>query len=378
MRVLRSLPYLSYVVDDQDLIKDGVVTYHQGSCSEGINIYNSYYKPGAYLLDMLGNILHTWMPQNSHGNWHYVKMGNNGDLLVSIEDLMLMRLDWDSHIKWETSLRSHHDIAIAEDGNIYTLASKGEIRFMSWLPVPILNEYIVVLSPDGQIINEISLFEILEQDIPVDRIFKIYARMVGLNNLWEIAKHKMEGSSIVKQATFYDVFHNNTITIIDEDLNGVCKSGDVLISVKHLDLIGIVDIENEKLVWSWGPGYLEKQHPPTFLEDGKFLVFDNGEERNYSRIIELDPLTMEVIWQYEASTPTSFYTSWGGAAQRLPNGNTLVTDSADGRVFEITRDGEIVWEFYNPDRDENGKRATIYRMMRITDPENYDKVNELE
>ena len=37
-----------------------------------------------------------------------------------------------------------------------------------------------------------------------------------------------------------------------------------------------------------------------------------------------------------------------GNAQRLPNGNTLVCESSYGRFFEVTQEGEIVWEYVNP------------------------------
>jgi hypothetical protein len=57
-----------------------------------------------------------------------------------------------------------------------------------------------------------------------------------------------------------------------------------------------------------------------------------------------------------------------GGAQRLPNGNTLITESDKGRAFEVTREGEIVWDFYNPDTGSEGRTGIIYRFFRITDP----------
>jgi hypothetical protein len=55
-----------------------------------------------------------------------------------------------------------------------------------------------------------------------------------------------------------------------------------------------------------------------------------------------------------------------GGIEALPNGNVLITESERGRAFEITRDGDIVWEFYNPDIDESKRqRAAIYRVARI-------------
>ena len=72
-----------------------------------------------------------------------------------------------------------------------------------------------------------------------------------------------------------------------------------------------------------------------------------------------------------ASEADSFFSLLRGGNQRLPNGNTIITESDQGRVFEVTKDGKIVWEFYNPLRFKNGKRVTIYRSMRILDPEKH-------
>ena len=53
------------------------------------------------------------------------------------------------------------------------------------------------------------------------------------------------------------------------------------------------------------------------------------------------------------------------SAERLPNGNTLITESDKGRAFEVTHAGEVVWEFWNP-VILDGKRARIYRLVRHT------------
>lgn len=327
-------------------------------------------------MDMSGNILHTWLDKNAKPEWAYVKTDKNGDLWVIIESKILMRLDWDSNIKWKKHLNVHHDIAVDEDNDIYTLTGKDELVFLSGFPLPIKNNYIVVLSPDGSTKKEISLFHLVKQSIPIIRILHIYWRMLDSQNLWDILKNKMKGQSVLTDPCF-DILHNNTLTIMDRTIPGVGKKGNALICVRRINLVGIVDLEQEKLFWSWGPGTLDQPHHPTLLDNGNILIFDNGPKRDYSCLLELDPLRKEVIWQYKASPPASFFSSTLGAAQRLPNGNTLITESNSGRVFEITRDGEIVWEFYNPDRDENGKRATIYRFMQITDPENYPKLKGL-
>ena len=99
---------------------------------------------------------------------------------------------------------------------------------------------------------------------------------------------------------------------------------------------------------------------------GNILLFDNGLGKNRSRAVELDPLTMEVVWQYVADPPTAFYTPTKGSIQRLPNGNTLLAESDRGRAFEVTPAGEIVWEFVCPHLTSPHERATIVRMKRYS------------
>jgi hypothetical protein len=83
--------------------------------------------------------------------------------------------------------------------------------------------------------------------------------------------------------------------------------------------------------------------------------------------LEVDPRRRKITWTYEADPPSDLFSPIRGGAQRLPNGNTLITDSERGRVFEVTHDGDIVWDFFNPDVTGKGaeqKRAPIYRMTR--------------
>ncbi len=147
--------------------------------------------------------------------------------------------------------------------------------------------------------------------------------------------------------------------------------------MRQIDIIGVIDVEKERIVWSWGTDELQAPHHPSLLENGNILIFDNGVDRRYSRVIELNPVTEEIDWEYSAKPPGSFYSPTRGAAQRLPNGNTLITESDKGRVFEVTEDGTIVWEFFSPQIDRvKSQRATIYRMMRMPIRENSSRWSE--
>ena len=55
-----------------------------------------------------------------------------------------------------------------------------------------------------------------------------------------------------------------------------------------------------------------------------------------------------------------FFSATMGSVQRLPNGNTLVTESLSGRVFEITPENDVVWDYVTPDR-----RNVLYRAYMI-------------
>ncbi|HEX3033548.1 MAG TPA: arylsulfotransferase family protein [Thermodesulfobacteriota bacterium] len=376
---LKSLPYLEWAPAEDNIQKSGIVKHDEKQSFQGINICNSRRLSSAYLMDMSGNVLHIWSAKiNCNNSLHHVEMGKNGDLLAIDEDTKLIKLDWDSNIKWITKMRFHHDIAAAENKDIYTLGRKDEIVFISGLPVPILNDYVVVLSADGEIKEELSLYKVLKRDTPFDKVAAIYRWIINPQILWGLIRQRIEYDFIFDdETTPADIFHTNTIEVINRDINGLCKKGDLLIFVRDLDLSGILDVKKEELIWRWGSGNLSRQHHPTLLENGNILIFDNGRERGYSRIVELDPLTKKIVCEYKANPPDQFYSPTRGSSQRLPNGNTLITESDSGQVFEITKGGDIVWEFYNPEIKYN-QRATIYRMMRITDPENLTFLREIK
>ena len=74
-----------------------------------------------------------------------------------------------------------------------------------------------------------------------------------------------------------------------------------------------------------------------------------------------------MVWQYLGTEREPFYSATCGSAQRLPNGNTLITESDNGRAFEITPENKIVWEFYNPHRagDSAEYIATLFELLRL-------------
>jgi hypothetical protein len=117
-------------------------------------------------------------------------------------------------------------------------------------------------------------------------------------------------------------------------------------------------------------GNWHRQHHPTVLSNGNILLFDNKGHKTKSKVIEFDPVTKKESWRYAFTTVNLFYSERCGTCQRLDNGNTLITESDNGRAFEVTPDNTIVWEFVSPHRtgDEGEFIATIFELIRL-DPD---------
>jgi hypothetical protein len=370
---LGTLGYVTWVPAEGTMDKSGVTYYDRGRSWQGINIYTPRNLSTAYLIDMSGNVLHEWSANFFDDDiWVHVELCENGDLLTFVTDRLFVKLGWDSGIKWKRDLCAHHDIAVAENGDIHVLTRSTEIVTFHGLPAPIYDNYIVILSSEGEYKNQASLFELLKETFSIGDAANIYTWFMRPANLKEIIQsEKCRGPS--------DLIHANTIEIIGRDIDDVFKKGNILFCARTLDMVGVIDAEKKALLWTWGPGELEHPHHPTLLESGNILIFDNGVRRRYSRVVELDPQTGRIVWEYAAEPKEGFFSQRAGASQRLPNGNTLITSSDEGRVFEVTHDGQIVWEFYSPEmRADKGERSAIYRMMRITDLDAYDLPESLQ
>ncbi len=121
--------------------------------------------------------------------------------------------------------------------------------------------------------------------------------------------------------------HTNAVTRLE--------NGNTLISPRNFNIIAEVDQEG-KLVRTIGKGLLEGQHDPVVLANGNLLIANHVEPH---AAIELDP-SGNVVWQYTIPNRRSWPVR---DANRLPNGNTLITES--DRIIEVTKDGQVVWAF---------------------------------
>jgi outer membrane protein assembly factor BamB len=131
-------------------------------------------------------------------------------------------------------------------------------------------------------------------------------------------------------------------------------------------VIAVVDLLTESVVWAHKGGS-RGQHDPKIINDGHLLLLDNRGRPGSSTVLEFDLVTGRPVWEYRGAKERPFFSRHLGAAQRLRNGNTLITESDSGRSFEVTPDKQIVWEFYNPHRAGKNDQfiATIFELLRL-------------
>jgi hypothetical protein len=369
---LRSVPYTSVTREVADETRSGVVRHDTSMVFGGYNLYCSRVSPEVFLMDMTGRVVHTWSrPEQTKALWEHAVMLENGDLIVIDKYSSLMRLDWNSEMIWQHKMEVHHDFAILEDGTIYVILRDGALYRGLVIRFPVVAR----ITQDGHQIERWStherLFHIRQTLDPrsfLDTLLDSIAAQGRSLPFAETVPGSVEIYTLEDGTRLYDYFHLNTLTVLQDTPLGRgdnrFRAGNLLLCFRNVNQIAVLDMETKKIQWAWGEGNLEWPHHPTLLAGGNILVFDNGVRRKFSRVLEVDPRTDEIVWEYKADPPESFYTFEKGSAQRLPNGNTLVCDGDNCRAIEVTHRGEIAWEWINP-AVHKGHRVQIYRIERI-------------
>ncbi len=343
---LQALGYVAPVTEDPDPTRKGVTQYDRARAFDGINAYCSAQSPKIHFFDMDGrSIREIDLPKERVGGDCLVEPTPDGGLLALAQP-DLWRISAQGTVTPLSDGRHHHDVFAAADGRVYTLSHRGgEIPWREY-QLPIRDHAVTVLRADGSVENEFRLSGLFADRIPEQRKAKM-AEMLRDGKQEEWAYHWAS-----------DVFHANGIEILDRDI-GVAPAGAALLSVRELNLIALVDLSKDKVLWSWGPGDLDGPHHPTLLEDGNILVFDNAREKGRSRLVEVNPRTNQIVWEY-APPPDTFYTRYMGSVQPLRNGNRLVTESE--KPPSGKRKGG--WPVRPPPFFVDGRRAASRRSAR--------------
>ena len=374
---------------------EGVTYYDPSKAYEGYTLLTPMGSTDAWLINMEGEIVHHWrLPYlpGMHGTFL-----ENGNLLYAGQTKALdpalkqvgfivlggrggdmLEVDWDNNLvwKWEDHYQNH----------TFTRLKNGNTMLLRWVRVP--DE--VVEQIEGGLAGS-DVVESGETVMWADGFHEITpdGKIVWEWLPWEHVNIK--DFSICSLCTRREWTHGNTVF--------ETPNGDILTSFRSQSSTFIIDKKTGDVKWMWGRGEITHQHDPSMLDNGNILIFDNGNHRqdgsglSYSRVVEVNPKTNKIEWEYKDDPPGDFYTSIMGSCQRLPNGNTLISETDMSRVFEVTRDSEIVWEYISPFyndcyHDTFGRICQLFHIRRYSrdfpglkgkdlDPKNYAVENRL-
>jgi|SRR5579871_5813967 len=289
-----------------------------------------------YLVDLQGQIVHQWELRGRLGSLATLVPGGRllvttmtteGPPIIEGKGGHFQEYDWDGNLVWEyVDHCQHHDFRRLPNGN--TL-------YIGWEDMPAQRARLLRGGVAGT------------ESAKGGRIFSDYVREVtpGGDTAWEWHAHSLdiERYPLAHDCWRWEFAHANSCCPL--------PNGGVLISFRHLDTLMMVgrdgEVGWEKRDSTWG-----HQHDAQLLQNGNILLFANGMSNLIlppaSRVLEIDPRTGSTVWQYGAPQSWTFFSPIISGAQRLSNGNTLVCEGLNGRLFEVTRAGEISWEYVCP------------------------------
>jgi hypothetical protein len=336
-------------------------------------------KPGMKLLDMDGRVLNEWhvsytkmwpkpppeADQQITHDWdsqiHGALLYPNGDVVLNFNYAGLARVDKCSRVIWKLPYSANHSIFEDEEGNLWIpsrrMHQKRVEKFPN-VPAPFEEDLILKVSPDGKLLKEISVLDVI--------FGSQYESLLFANGRHNIS---------IPVPSTGDFTHLNDIEVLSSQMAPafpLFKAGDVIISLRSLNLLIVLDPNTQRMIWSMVGPFL-RHHDPDFLPNGRISLFDNrmdtkrGQTRGGSRILEIDPVTREVVTIYGGRPDQFFYTGRMGDHERLPNGNILIANTETGQTFEVTPQGRVVWSFVN--RWDDKSVAWIERALRY--PEGY-------
>ena len=315
-----------------------------------------------YLIDIDGNVVHTWQMPYPPGNSGYLtergtyfyngKTVESSDRFISRQPWkggVVLEADWNGRILWEVRQPDHHHDGIRlRNGNVLLIC-------LARLPQHLVSQvkggrpgtehngvmyadYLVEMTTDGRVVWDWRTWEHLDPETDC---------ITAVQDLREAWTHA----------------------------NGLAEmaNGDIVVSFRNISTVIIVDRKTGEVIWKLSAPPLSGQHAPIPLPNGNLLLFDNGPHRldhtmPFSRVIEVELATKQIVWRYQERREYEFFSPRISNAQRLPNGNTLICEGDFGRFFEVTSEGELVWEYVNPYFGEgpNGVNNRVFRAYRYS------------
>ena len=375
--------------------KTGLTHYQPESCLDGYTLFAPVGYDDLLLLNMEGQVVKQWLFDGESPN--LARFRPNGNLIIqmlSIEkrkeaqeladddhsnpDLRCLRLgggttsiheyDWDGNLIWRyDDPRMHHDFYELENG---------DILYPQWVVLP---EEVSQKVKGGYPQAPDRPYMFGDDIVQVNRA----GEEVGRWKTWEMLDP--EEDPIGPLQGRWEWTHMNSVAMMPD--------GKLLASLCENSRVVLIDPDQHKIIWKLGQPTISQQHHATPVKDGNIQIFDNGRNRPmsipYSQVIEIDPTIDEIVWKFKPDNSEQFFSAHISSAQRLSNGNVLICEGAGGRLFEVTPESEVVWEWITPiigSRPGGRELQWVYRANRYAadhpafvgkdlDPNNYAELN---
>ena len=318
-------------------------------------------------------MVHTWKLPYSPGLYGYLLENGHlfycGKVMRDLERFegwsrfkagAALEVDWHGKVVWEvTHPDHHHDARKLRNGNVVLLCLRPVPRHLPMriqgglvgteINGTIYADYLLEMTTSGDVVWEWRSWERLD----------VATEIITLQDRRE------------------EWTHGNAVAEMPD--------GSLVASFRNISTVAIIERPSGRIRWKLGSPPLAQQHDPRPLSNGNLTIFDNGAHRRdhgapFSRVIEVDPRTGAIVWEYRDQSLFDFFSPYIGGAQRLPNGNTLICEGCDGRIFEVTRAGEVVWEYVNPhcfvDPTRAGLNNWVFRAFRYT-PEEIERARRV-
>ncbi len=358
--------------------QSGLLHIDPKRCAPGYTIIAPMAHETVDLVSICGEVVHQWHLPGRLGS--KACLLPNGNLLctVSTRDGMpldgairipgalggvLLELDWEGKVVWEhTDPNQHHDVCRLDNGNTLYLAREE------------------MSAHDAQrVIGGVEGSGLPQPELQ-GRMFADVVREVNSSGelVWEwcFKDTDLTAFALAPDCHRGEWAHANSVS--------PTLDGNILISFRHLDTIMIVDRQTRAITWSLTDRTWGHQHHAEMLPNGNITIFANGmnniHQPLHSRAIELKPESGKVVWEYVDAQRWTFFSPVMGGVQRLANGNTMLCESLNGRVFEVTPQGDIVWDYicpkYRPVPVLHGDGNALFRAYRYdgSSPEIADRV----
>ncbi|MCI5066194.1 aryl-sulfate sulfotransferase [bacterium] len=317
---------------------------HSPASAPGFLLYPSLGDHQVYLFDHRGRLHHQWAIKTVRA-----KLLPNGNLLAIVDEA-LHEYDWSGNQVWEVRAEEgeiHHDFERTADGRTLFLVEK---RFRH-LPSPEAEYSKAKRRVRSDIAREVDSAGKTRWEWHFDRSLDIHS--CGTRPCAKGA------DAPIWRKRVRDWSHANTVRFLPpnrwhDEGDPRFAPGNVITMARNLWSGYIVDRKKKQVVWSYSEnplGGLQFPHEAHMIRKGlpgagNILIFDNGTRERGSIALEIEPTTGEIVWKYENGT--RFFSNGHGSLQRLPNGNTLLSEDFRNRILEVTPGGDVVWKMKGP------------------------------